>query len=311
LPCFITAGSGEVAAGFQPPPSRRDPAWVQQQRDAAPKPAVKEPSKTSEWGESPGVRCRVKMPAQVNWAELFLVEIVLDRIPERLPEGVMRNAGQLRHWTWLVLENTTTGDKFELQPEDPFSGMPSEIKPISLREAGEVSKWDRFRVARCKEPAPAGVYRCRVEVRPRWEAGWGQSPMPGEWTEPLKTGEVVVEVLPAEMEKLVIEIPVDLRDYAKGGAKLPEHVEVLFTKGFIVGSYSSVDGEVFGVSSGVKLVGLKEGLYRFKARDGKPRTLGVKVFESCETTMHFWMPEDCGYRLLWEQEFVVPDEDKK
>jgi hypothetical protein len=273
---------------------------------------------SSDWGRLGTLKCRVALPEKTSAAELFRGRVEFVWEAGELPKGVSQILRRdISDTGTLLLQNEKGGDvagAIRVEAEDPWSGMPpgnfDDAAALDPASPGNWSWKPRWRMARAGV-AP-GKYTARVELslQPPFDEN-GNSPPPVL----LVSEPVPIEVTPAVLEKVTIVVP---KGRAIPGGRFifegeTEEITVEVTKGFLTGvaSASTLQSglptkEKRGRYSGVLTPPLFKGSVDAIGPDAP--TYDVVVFESCETSMHLWTPQNCGYRLLWSKRFVTGEQ---
>lgn len=268
----------------------------------------------SGWGRLGTLQCRVAIPEKTNAAELFRGRVEFSWEAGDLPKGVSKiHRRDLSDTGTLLLQNEKGGDVIRVEAEDPWGGMPGNFDDAAALDPASAGNWSwkpKWRMARAGV-AP-GKYSARVELslQPLFDEQ-GNSPPPVL----LVSEPVPIEVTPAVLEKVTIVVP---KGRAISGGRFifegeTEEITVEVTKGFKTGvaSASTLQSglptkENRGRYSRVLTPPLFKGSVDAIGPDAP--TYGVVVFESCETSMHMWTPQNCGYRVLWSKQFATGEQ---
>ncbi len=267
----------------------------------------------SPWGEQVrGLQLQANAPSEIEQGMYLTITGELRCERDKLDAGV----SVLDTFLWerqfiLDLTNFETRKPFEVHQEDPARGMPAmRIRDHTIALDGTPIRPQKleFLLARFYEELSPGRYDCRVKF-----ATPDVQVAARHWHGTVVSGPFTVEILPETPKTQTFLLPERLQlvrgpelygghllvNYAEEDA---EEVAVPVRNGHFIGTRCR-RGSGEGLRGGAPTPNDVNGFDQLHQYDGGDldRSYRITVFETCESTGHFWSPHGCGYKVLWEK----------
>jgi len=291
----------------------------------------------SAWGEeSHGLRCRVKVPVEIEQGMPLGVTVELGCDPDKLDAGVKRlDAFLPAAFMELSLSDRQSGKTFTVQPYDPTQGMPAfdSGEHAAPLDGTAIEPWTvAFPLARVYETLQPGSYRCRVRYsfpdrptrfRHGKPEGWDAA---GFWHGTVVSGTFDLKVVPETPKTTTLLLPKRLRvekelvqlraDDEKKTAvpairfrpKDAEKVTVPVRNGYFLAAKYYRNGEFYMLTAPPKPDDPNDvdAWYDYHGGD-RQATYTIEVFETRDPPVHMWHPApgSGGYKVLWKKTFPV------
>ena len=331
---IVVALYSQVACGE--PPREPAPAHSPESK-SSPEATGSDVLQISSWGEEVrGLQCRIHIPRSVEQGLSLPVTVDFRKGGEHpFPLGETGYIQVFDHYFSLILSRDGSKPDHILDSDNYKSGMPVIWSPYGkhytrqIKRPGMAPVQHRFHLAKLGERLLPGTYTCRLRFQapdaPRdcakeWEDGKAD---PRYWGGELISHPVRLEVLAEKPKTKEFLLPKRLRLLRQSFPTSKPYLVVHFTEedaerfefrvrnGHYVGTATSVSKDdvpiSWGMSGGPPHPGASSATVQLHTYQGGPikRTVEMELFETCESTGHFWSPANCGYKTLWKRTFKV------
>lgn len=324
----------QVASGE--PPREPAPAHSPESK-SSPEATGSDVLQVSSWGEEvQGLQCRIHIPRSVEQGLPLPVTVDFRKGGEHpFPLGEEGYIQVFDHSFSLILSRDGTKLDHILDSDNYKSGMPVNWSPYckhytrQIKRQGMAPVQHRFHLAKLGERLLPGTYTCRLrfhapDLSRDCDKGWEDGkPDPLYWGGELISHPVRLEVLAEKLKTKEFLLPKRLRLFRQSFPTSKPYLVVNYTEedaerlefrvrnGHYVGTRRSNSKDdvrlSWGLSGGPPRPNAPNAVVQLHGYKGGPIDLSVEMelFETCESTGHFWSPGNCGYKTLWKRTFKV------
>jgi len=326
--------SWQYAFGEQPP----EPTTALQSKAVSTPDTTKlDDLQVSPWSQAVrGLQCRIHLPRSIEQGLPLPVTVDFRKgVTPPIPSGDEGYIQVFDKYFSLILSRDGSKSEHILESNNYDPGMPVIWSPHCKHYTRQITRQaiapvpHSFHLARLGEQLRPGVYSCRVRLQspdvPRdcskqWEDG---KPDPRYWGGELSSDAVKLEILAEKPKTKESLLPKRLRLLRQSFPKSKPYLVVNYTdedaerlvfkirNGYHVGtSHTESKDGVFvsgGLHGGPPHAGTSSATIQLHNYKGGPikLTVEMELFETCESTGHFWSPGNCGYKTLWKRTFEV------